>query len=120
MVGTGMLMASAVCNGWAAANVSSDTSRAAAIGAVVVGGNLGALFSAWTFLPKDAPLYHTGNSINLGTACGQLAFAAVLLVYMVYDNQRRTAGAYDRRLDGLTIEQAARLGHRHPGFKWKY
>ncbi len=110
----------ALCNGWAAINVASDSSRASAIGMVAMCGNIGGLISTWTFLPHDAPNYITGNAINIGTSSAIFIVAALLLVWMRRDNKKRDAGQYDFRLDSLDQQAASKLGNDHPGFRYRY
>jgi len=50
MVAIGAFSFGALCTAWAAANVTSDTARASAIGTVVMFGNCGGLIATWTFL----------------------------------------------------------------------
>lgn len=50
MVAIGAFSFGALCTAWAAANVTSDTARAGALGTVVFFGNCGGLVSTWTFL----------------------------------------------------------------------
>ncbi len=110
----------ALCNGWAAINVASDSSRASAIGMVTMCGNIGALISTWTFLPGDAPNYIKANSINIGTGSGIIVIAALLLVWMMRENKKRNSGRYDYILDGLSTDEIATLGNDHPGFRYRY
>jgi sugar phosphate permease len=110
----------ALCNGWASINVASDSARASAIGMVAMCGNIGALISTWTFLPKDAPNYINANSINIGTGSGIIITAALLLVWMLRDNKKRDMGRYDDRLEGLSTDEITDLGNDHPGFRYRY
>jgi hypothetical protein len=54
-------------------------------------GNLGGLISTWTYLPRDGPNYHNGNSLNLGTSSAWVVTAACLLLWMRLQNKKKAA-----------------------------
>lgn len=72
----------------------------------------------WTYTAKDAPKYHTGHLINLGGQIGVLCLALFGIAYCVWENKQRASGKRDHRLQGLTAEQEAELGHLHPSFRY--
>ncbi|OJJ06611.1 hypothetical protein ASPVEDRAFT_45962 [Aspergillus versicolor CBS 583.65] len=104
----------------ASVNVVSDTSRAAAIGTVVMMGNIGGLVATWSFLPFDGPDYPIGNGLNLATGSASLLIAVGMLIWSKWDNRRREAVGErgGRRLDGLSARQIEDLEWRHPAFRW--
>ncbi|OJJ55533.1 hypothetical protein ASPSYDRAFT_48743 [Aspergillus sydowii CBS 593.65] len=104
----------------ASVNVVSDTARAAAIGTVVMMGNIGGLVATWSFLPFDGPDYPIGNGLNLATGSTCLLIAIGMLIWSKWDNGRREeAGERSgRRLDGLSARQIEDLEWRHPAFRW--
>lgn len=55
MVAIGAFSFGSLCTAFSAANVTSDTARAAALGTTVFMGNVGGLISTWTFLPYVQP-----------------------------------------------------------------
>ncbi|KAJ9106061.1 hypothetical protein QFC20_004123 [Naganishia adeliensis] len=113
---SGAFIGGPMCTSWSAINVASDTSRAAALGWVVMMGNIGGLISTWSFLPSDAK---KGNSLNLASAiaCFLLAFGTILFVKA--NNKKRERGDYDKYLEGVRPEDAHKLGNNHPGFRYK-
>lgn len=103
----------------ASVNVVSDTARAAAIGTVVMLGNIGGLVATWSFLPFDGPDYPIGNGLNLATGSTCLLVAVGMLIWSKWDNRRRKAAeSSGRRLDGLSARQIEDLEWRHPAFRW--
>ncbi|KAM0749138.1 MFS general substrate transporter [Meredithblackwellia eburnea MCA 4105] len=120
LIAAGAFSFGALCNAWAAANTTSDSMRAGAIGTVVMFGNLGGLVATWTFLPTDAPNYRHGNSANLGTGTAMLVLASCLWVWQARENRRKEAGHHDHELEGKTTEEIEHLGIRHPGFRYEH
>lgn len=111
----------ALTNGQVSANVVSDTARSSAIGLNVLLGNIGGLISTWSFLPFDAPNYPIGNGLNLGTQCGTLIIATVMLFWMKKSNKKRErleASEMDR-LQGLSQGEQEDLDWKHPSFRWR-
>jgi hypothetical protein len=99
--------------------VVSDTARSFAIGTNVMIGNIGGLISAWSFLPFDAPNYHIGNGLNLGTSTTTLIAAIFLLLWVIANNKQRQKRDVDAELAGLSQKQIQDLDWRHPAFRWK-
>nr|CRX79029.1 hypothetical protein [Leucosporidium scottii] len=120
LVTSGAFPFGALCTGAASANASPDGARAAAIGTVVMIGNIGGLISTWTFTPNYAPRYVPGNAINLTGAILIFLLTGVMLGYQTWENKQRDKGRRDHRLEGLTHEQQALLGHKHPAFRYSY
>jgi hypothetical protein len=78
----------------------------------------GFCFSRWTYISTDAPRYFTGHAINLG---GQIAIVIVTvfgIFYCMYENRVRAEGKRDHRLEGLTEQEQADLGSRHPTYRY--
>ncbi|GAA5844044.1 hypothetical protein JCM11251_003008 [Rhodosporidiobolus azoricus] len=120
MVAIGAFCFGSLCNTWSAANQTSDTSRAAAIGTTVFFGNLGGLISTWMFLPKDGPRYYPGNATNLAACVIVFILAAGLWVWQIRENRAKENGRDDWLLEGKTKEEIAQLGQRHPAFRYSY
>ena len=64
-----------------------------------------------TFRPK----YVLGHSISLGALVITLILTCGQIAYLAWENKKRDQGDRDVRLVG---ENAHRLGHRHPRFKY--
>ncbi|KAL3475975.1 major facilitator superfamily domain-containing protein [Aspergillus californicus] len=108
-----------LANAHAAANVVSDSARAASIGMVVMMGNIGGLIATWSFLPFDGPDYPIGNGLNLATGANCLLLGLGLLAWSVWDNRRRDRTDGSAVLDGMSARQVEDLEWRHPAFRWR-
>ncbi|KPV77692.1 uncharacterized protein RHOBADRAFT_41688 [Rhodotorula graminis WP1] len=120
MVAIGAFSFGALCTAWAAANVTSDTARAGALGTVVFFGNCGGLVSTWTFLPNAAPRYVPGNAFNLCGSSVMLFLAAGLWAWQVRENRAKANGRDDWRIEGKTQAEIEALGQKLPGFRYSY
>ncbi|RDW95147.1 MFS transporter-10 [Coleophoma crateriformis] len=119
IIASGAYSFGALCNAQVSANVVSDTARSAAIGTNVMMGNIGGLISTWSFLPFDAPNYHIGNGLNLGTSSTIFLLSIILLFWMKMNNKAREKRNVDSELSGLNQKEVQDLDWRHPGFRWK-
>lgn len=110
----------ALTNAHVSANVVSDTARSSAIGFNVMFGNIGGLIATWSFLPFDKPDFKIGNGLNLATNAAVMLVSAVLLVWMVRDNDKRRKGVAEAevKLAGLTQKQIEDMDWRNPRFRW--
>ncbi|TNY19420.1 putative MFS transporter [Rhodotorula diobovata] len=118
MVAIGAFSFGALCTAWAAANVTSDTARASAIGTVVMFGNCGGLIATWTFLPKDSPRYVPGNSFNLAGSVVMFVCAGGLWLWQVRENRAKENGRDDHYLVGKTEDEIQLLGTKNPHFRY--
>lgn len=109
----------ALCSSNVSANVVSDTARSAAIATNAMMGCVGGLISTWSYLPFDGPDYHIGNGLNLGTSSTILITAALMRMWMQWDNKKRGSKDVDSELAGLDQKQIQDLDWRHPGFRWR-
>ncbi|KAJ4387465.1 hypothetical protein N0V93_008057 [Gnomoniopsis smithogilvyi] len=103
---------------WAINNSAGPAVCAVSSGYVVTLGTIGGIVATWSYIPSDAPAYHTGHSINLGGQVGVLVLSTFGAVYCAWENRARAAGKRDHRLVGVTEEQMGRLGSRHPEFRY--
>ncbi|GJN91221.1 hypothetical protein Rhopal_004239-T1 [Rhodotorula paludigena] len=110
MVAIGAFSFGALCNAWAAANVASDTARAAAIGTVVAFGNCA----------KDGPEYVPGNAFNLAGSTTMFILAGGLWWWQAKENRAKERGRDDHYLEGRTEEEIRMLGTRHPAWRYSY
>lgn len=111
----------AMCNAQVSANVISDSSRNIAIGTNAIFGYLGGLVATWTYLPKDAPRYPIGNSINLACAVAWTTIAIGTYFWMKLDNKRRDEheAAAREEIAGLPQQEIQDFEWKHPGWRWK-
>lgn len=74
---------------WNGNNIGGSTKRSVGIAMQVGFGNLGGVLSGFTYLPRDAPQYHTGHGIVIGL----LAMSTFLCIFMRWwcnrENKRR-------------------------------
>ncbi|KAL2106130.1 hypothetical protein VUR80DRAFT_7240 [Thermomyces stellatus] len=103
---------------WAMNNSGGSAVRAVSSSWVVTLGTIGGIVATWTYTQSDAPEYPTGHSINLGGQIATLALSVFGILYCMRENRLRAAGKRDNRLEGLTEEQQADLGYRHPEFRY--
>jgi hypothetical protein len=47
-----------------------------------------------------------------------IEYSGIIWAYQAHENKIREAGGRNTRLEGLSKEDEALLGHRHPGFRW--
>lgn len=73
---------------------------------------------SWTYVSTDAPAYHTGHTINLAAQIAVLFLSVFGVFYCTWENKARAAGKRDHRLDGLSEDEKAGLGYRHPDFRY--
>jgi len=104
---------------WAADNAAPETVQAVVTALIPGLGTLGAIVAVWTYLPADAPNYHKGNSLNLGTASLFSILALIGLAYARWENRKRAQGLRDYRLVGKTEKEIEELGWMHPKFVYQ-
>ena len=103
---------------WCLNNVAPSALRAVASAYVVAMGNFGSVIATWSYLPADAPAYHTGHYINMSAEIVVCALGLAGMFYTRWENKKRERGERDGRLVGLSEEEAKDLGYRHPGFRY--
>ncbi|KAJ7625468.1 MFS general substrate transporter [Roridomyces roridus] len=104
---------------WATDNAAPDTVKAVTSAIITGFGALGSVIAVWSYLPTDAPNYHKGNSLNLGTSCGICVLTVVTAMYIRGENKKRIKGERNYRLEGKTEKQLEELGNRHPQFLYQ-
>ncbi|KIW33136.1 uncharacterized protein PV07_00007 [Cladophialophora immunda] len=118
LVASSAFLFGALSNALISANVISDTSRSAAIGTNVLFGNIGGLISTWSYLPFDGPNYTIGNGLNLAAISSCLVLSIMLLIWMQYDNMKRTTTEISDASE-LSIKELQDLDWQQPAFRWK-
>ncbi|KAJ6518943.1 MFS general substrate transporter [Mycena sanguinolenta] len=101
---------------WATDNAAPDTIRAMTSAIITGFGAIGAVIAVWTYLPTDAPNYHKGNSLNLGTTSAICLVTLIAAIYIRSENAKRNRGERDYRLEGKTAKEVEELGYLHPHF----
>ena len=101
--------------GWLSNNTAPHFVRATATGFEIAFANCAAFVATFIYLPNDAPDYKLGHSINIGALILCIITVMCGITYDKWENAKRDSGARDHR---LTDEDPARLGHRHPHFRY--
>ncbi|KAJ7917548.1 MFS general substrate transporter [Mycena leptocephala] len=104
---------------WGTDNAAPDTIRAVTSAIIPGFGALGSVIAVWTYLPTDAPNYHRGNSLNLGTTSARCFLTIIAAMYIRWENAKRNRGERDHRLDGKTAKELEGLGYLHPHFRYQ-
>jgi len=81
-------------------------------------GTVGAVIATWTYVPNDAPNYHRGNSINVASTSALCVLALVGYFYCKWENKQRDMGLRDYRIRFKSDSEAAKLGWKHPEFRY--
>jgi hypothetical protein len=103
---------------WGLNNSAGPAVRAVSGGYIVSIGTSGGILAVWAYLSRDAPDYHIGHTINLVAQFLVLALSLVGIAYCKWENRLRARGGRDYRLQGLTEQEQADLGYRHPEFRY--
>ncbi len=130
---------SATTIAWAGGSFGPVYKRAAAMGAVFATGNAAGILSSLIYVGTDAPHFYKGHGVCLAFALLAAAMSAFLIWDFKRENARRdalygTAGSsitpesvgpkvyaeQMRRwgLEGKSAADIARLGDKHPGFRY--
>ncbi|KAJ7580298.1 MFS general substrate transporter [Mycena floridula] len=104
---------------WGTDNAAPDTVRAVTTAIIPGVGALGSIIAVWTYLPTDAPDYHKGNSLNLGTSSTVFVLTILGAIYIRWENAKRDRGERDYRLEGKDSQEIERLGYLHPNFRYQ-
>lgn len=103
---------------WGLNNSAGPAVRAVSGGWIVTVGTLGGIVATWSYLASDAPHYPIGHTINLSAQVAVLFLSVGGVLYCMYENRLRARGGRDFRLNGLSNEESADLGYRHPSFRY--
>ncbi|KAK7025159.1 putative transporter C11D3.18C [Favolaschia claudopus] len=98
---------------WGTDNASPDTIRAVTSAIIPGQQNLRSTCS------HDAPDYHKGNSLNLGTTSAICVLTIVGAMYIRWENAKRGRGERDHRVEGKTGKELEELGYLHPQYRYQ-
>ncbi|KAI8325595.1 MFS general substrate transporter [Martensiomyces pterosporus] len=102
---------------WAVSNQSGTTKTAIASAMVSSIGAFGGFATSYMYPGRDAPRYIPGHVSNIAI-CVFVAVATILMrVTLQLSNRHREKSPSD--ISGLTDEQVADLGDRHPAFRYR-
>ncbi|KAJ1935420.1 hypothetical protein FBU59_005390 [Linderina macrospora] len=103
--------------GWAVSNQSGTTKTSVAAAMVSAIGAFGGFAASYMYPSKDAPRYIPGHVSNI-SVCAFVAVATLAMrITLQISNRRRDKDPQD--ISGLTAEQVADLGDRHPNFRYR-
>ncbi|KAI8625126.1 major facilitator superfamily domain-containing protein [Xylariaceae sp. FL1651] len=103
---------------WGINNAAGPSVRAVSSGYIVSIGTAGGILAVWAYLPTDGPNFPIGHSINFAAQVVSLFLALFGIFYCLRENRIRARGGRDHRLVGLTEEEKADLGNKHPDFRY--
>ncbi|GAP84115.2 putative major facilitator superfamily protein [Rosellinia necatrix] len=103
---------------WGINNAAGPSVRAVSSGYIVSLGTAGGILAVWAYLPRDGPNFPMGHSINFAAQVVVLFLSSFGIFYCLRENRIRARGGRDHRLVGLTEEEKADLGYRHPDFRY--
>ncbi|KAF3064891.1 hypothetical protein GL218_02573 [Daldinia childiae] len=103
---------------WGLNNSAGPAVRAVSSSWIVTLGTMGGILAVWAYLPNDGPSFPIGHTINLVAQIFALFLSTGGIAYCLWENRVRARGGRDSRLVGLTEEEKADLGYRHPDFRY--
>ncbi|KAK4631650.1 hypothetical protein CLAFUW4_02533 [Fulvia fulva] len=103
---------------WGINNSAGPAVRAVSSGWIVTLGTIGGIVATWSYLATDGPDFPIGHTINLVAQVMVLCLSVGGIGYCVWENRLRARGGRDGRLQGLSEEEIADLGYRHPDFQY--
>lgn len=103
---------------WGINNAAGPSVRAVSSGYIVSLGTAGGILAVWAYLPSDGPNFPIGHSINFAAQVVVLFLSIFGILYCMRENRLRERGGRDNRLVGLTEEEKADLGYRHPDYRY--
>ncbi|CAG8959199.1 hypothetical protein HYFRA_00012556 [Hymenoscyphus fraxineus] len=96
LVAMGMFSAGPLIVCWYVMNQHGHAERAIGTAWMIGFGNSGGIIATFTFLKKDAPLYHTGYSICMGAACLSATAAIIYGVLIFFEGRKRDVAKVGR------------------------
>lgn len=118
IIAMGMFFCGPTILAWTINNAAGSAIRSVAAAYAVGLGNCGSIIATWTYLPTDGPRYKKGHSINMGAQVIVVLLGLSGVVYVLWENRQRQRGRRDHRVIGLSEEEVAHLGYRHPKFRY--
>ncbi|KAI1655605.1 MFS general substrate transporter [Daldinia decipiens] len=103
---------------WGINNSAGPAVRAVSSSWIVTLGTMGGILAVWAYLPNDGPSFPIGHTINLVAQICALLLSTGGIAYCLWENRVRARGGRDSRLVGLTEQEKAGLGYRHPDFRY--
>ncbi|KAL1634859.1 hypothetical protein SLS58_010488 [Diplodia intermedia] len=103
---------------WCAINLGKGYKRTVGFACVIALGNCGAFVASNVFITREAPVYRTGFSTNMGFVALSLVSQTALYVGLRLENRRRERErrALPEVLDEKAYEDA---GETHPDFRYQ-
>lgn len=80
-------------------------------------GQVGGIVSALAFPKSDGPQYVPGTSVNIAFIGVGLFCSVLMMMCCSYENKVRAAGKRDH-LRELPEEEQAKLGEKHPDYRY--
>ncbi|GIC88891.1 putative MFS transporter [Aspergillus udagawae] len=108
---------------WVPNNTAGHLRRATAVAMAFIATNMGGIMSTWIYPKESAPYFNLGIRFNLALLVIAMVLAVVQVLLLRFLNRRKERDPL-RLLQGLENlpyeEQFAKLGDRHPRYKYTY
>ncbi|KAA6411779.1 MAG: MFS general substrate transporter [Lasallia pustulata] len=114
-IAAGVFPSAPAVMGWLANNLAPHYIRATGTGFQIGIANSAAFIATFIYLPKDAPHFRAGHSINIGMLVLSLILTTTTILYVKWENGKRARGERD---DRLALGDEGLLGDRHPSFMY--
>ncbi|KAL8283447.1 hypothetical protein RQP46_005857 [Phenoliferia psychrophenolica] len=113
----GLIPTGPIVLAWCTSNAGSELSRVVSVAFIASYSTWGSILSTWIYLPKYAPRYIPGNSVNVAAVTMNVVLTAITVMYIRGENKKRDLGERDHRLVGKSTEEINRLGRHHPAYR---
>lgn len=108
---------------WVPNNTAGHVRRATAVAMAFIATNTGGILSTWIYPKSSAPYYRMGTIVNLTVISSGMGLVAAQVVLLRWLNARKSAQATDYAAEQGNMtseEEVARLGDRHPEYRYTY
>jgi len=102
---------------WIANNYAGSWKRALAMGAVIAGGNLGAIIGTNVFRAQDSPFYYLGFGVSLGIIFMAFCGALTMRIALARTNKKRDLIPAEE-IAAISHEQMHDMGDKAPTFRY--
>ncbi|KAJ9258162.1 hypothetical protein DTO195F2_5387 [Paecilomyces variotii] len=120
VVAAGLYVSVGIGLTWMPNNIPSHYKRAFANGLLFMLSNLGGVISSYIYRTQDAPVYTLGHAVMLGFVTSTAIILTAMSFVLRRENQKRDRGERDYLLEGKTEEEVAKLGDKHPHYRYMY
>ncbi|EAW08972.1 putative MFS transporter [Aspergillus clavatus NRRL 1] len=108
---------------WVPNNTAGHVRRATAVAMAFISTNVGGIMSTWIYPKESAPYYKLGIRFNLSLLVVAMTLVVAQVLWLRRQNQKKESdpvGLLQGVEDLPYEEQLAKLGDRHPKYKYTY